>query len=470
MQKMRYTDGDPDHADSDKTFTVEEAVDCIGLGCFQWRIFIVSGLITAADALEMLLLAVLSPVLRCSFGLTDFQVALITTVVFCGMGTFAPIWGIVGDKIGRKSTLVNVTLCIGYFGLLTAASPNYIWILILRGMVGVGMGGSPQGFTLLAEYLPSKNRAKVLIFSQIFWAAGSMFEILLAALVIPTIGWRWLLAFSAIPVLTVVPLLWFIPESARYLVATGQYDKALRNLNYAAKVNKSKLPEGRLVKSQVQTETGRVRDLFSREYLRSTLQLWMLWFGTAFAYYGMVLASAEILRVENEKNSHSCKCNYLTSEDYKTMIISTLGEFICLPVNMLLIDCIGRRLTGSLNLAGTGIFFLLLQLSVPRWLLTTFMFAVRGFSSATFNWIYIYSSEVYPTSVRTVGMGMASAWARVGAMITPFVAQVVLAASVTAATWVYGLICLSCAAVAFFLPIETKGRPMPQTVVYDSFQ
>ena len=53
-----------------------------------------------------------------------------------------------------------------------------------------------------------------------------------------------------------------------------------------------------------QISLGRPRDLFSREYLRSTLQVWVLWFGVAFTYYGMVLASAEILRVRNEESKY----------------------------------------------------------------------------------------------------------------------------------------------------------------------
>ncbi|XP_071094452.1 putative transporter SVOPL [Haliotis cracherodii] len=468
--EMHYTEEQEDDGKKEKvkdTFTVEEAVESIGIGWFQLKLFVVCGIITAADALEMLLLAVLSPALRCEWSLEHYQVALLTTVVFLGMGIMSPIFGMSGDKIGRKMTLFIVVVWIGYFGMLTSASPSYTWILILRSLVGAGMGGSPQGFALLAEYVPSKYRARLLISGQIFWASGSMFEMFLASVVIPTLGWRWLLVLSAIPIVMALFFLCFIPESARFLVAAGRHDEALAALQRAAKINKTSLPKGRLVQTEaVEVERGKFSDLFNKNYLRSTLQLWLLWFGTAFSYYGMVLASAEILRVENEKYSDVCSCNYLTADDYRTMIISTLGEFICLPVNWLLIDRVGRRITGTVNLSGCGLFFILLQIPVSRSVLTGFMFAVRGFSAATFNWIYIYSSEVYPTSIRTLGMGTASSWARVGAMITPFVAQVLLAASIIAATWLYGLLCFICAITAFLLPIETKDRIMPQTVAY----
>ncbi|XP_005108859.2 putative transporter SVOPL [Aplysia californica] len=450
-----------------KTYTVEDAIEAMGLGWFQAKIFVVGKMITAADAMEMMMLAVLSPLVRCEWALSDYQVAFITTAVFVGMGVASPLLGIVGDKYGRKVVLVIVTLCIGYFGFLTTFSPSFGWMLFLRGLVGVGMGGSPQGFSLNAEYVPSKYRAKLLIFGTVFWTLGSIFEILLAMLVVPSLGWRYLLAFSSLPVLaTCVGLIW-IPESARFLAAAGYLDDATTILEGAAKMNKSVLPDGRLVKSPEIT-LGRPRDLFSREYLRSTLQVWLLWFGVAFTYYGMVLASAEVLRVRNKDKTSHCNCVYLTTEDYTTMILSSLGELLSLPINFFLLDRIGRRWTGGLCYLGTSLFFILIQLDVGLNTLTTFMFFVRAFSSACFNFVYIYSSELYPTSIRTLGMGTASAWARVGAMLTPFVAQVLLSNSIQAATWVYGALCMLCGISCFLLPIETKGRALPQMVSYNS--
>ena len=61
-------------------YTVEDAVEAMGFGWFQWKIFLVCGLFSATDALEMLLLSVLSPELRCEWMLSEWKVALITTV------------------------------------------------------------------------------------------------------------------------------------------------------------------------------------------------------------------------------------------------------------------------------------------------------------------------------------------------------------------------------------------------------
>nr|XP_022345747.1 putative transporter SVOPL isoform X3 [Crassostrea virginica] len=402
LEKVALMDDDSDDnyntsdIESENVFTVEEAVESIGFGFFQIRLYIICGLFTAADALEMMLLAVLSPVLRCEWQLDHFRVAFLTTVVFIGMCIMAPVWGLMGDKYGRQTTLYMVTTWIGYFGLLTTFSPSFMWVLILRGLVGAGLAGSPQSFALLTEFLPSKSRAKMLQIGGITWAMGTLFEISIASLVIPTLGWRWLVAFSAMPSFLICVLIKLLPESARYLVAAGEKDRALHILQKAAKINKSSLPKGRLTVAH-SASRGNVSDLLSPEYRRTSLQMWLMWFATAFSYYGMVLASAEILQIHNSgeesRNADSCKCNLLKSDDYITMLVSTFGEFLALPLNLLLIDRIGRRYTGAVNSCGMAIFFLLLQLQMPQSLLTIIMFMVRGFSQGLFNFVYIYTAE-----------------------------------------------------------------------------
>ncbi|RUS78077.1 hypothetical protein EGW08_014157, partial [Elysia chlorotica] len=397
-------------------------------------------LLQAADAMEMLLLAFLSPIVKCEWYLTDSQVALVTTVVFLGMGISAPLLGIFGDKYGRKTTLLLVTVVIGYFGLLATGSPSYPWLLFLRGVVGCGMGGSPHGTALMSEYFPKKYRAKMLTFSQIFFATGVLFEVLLAAVVVPNLGWRWLMAGSAIPCwITAVGLL-FIPESARFLLAAGKREQAIHILEDAARQNGSKLPPGKLVKTQEVTR-GQLKNLFVPEYLRTTLQLWVLWMGFAFMYYGIVLAATELMRIRAQGDGsggsvHHCHCKYMTSQDYHTMILSTLGEFACFPLNMILIDWVGRRRTGGLVCFALAALMsmLIYQNQMSRAVFTLVLFAARGLSSSFGSFLYLYSAEVLLT------------W------------------SPALACLIYGLFALVCSICSFWMPIETMERALPQSV------
>lgn len=95
-----------------------------------------------------------------------------------------------------------------------------------------------------------------------------------------------------------------------------------------------------------------------------------------------------------------------------------------------------------------------------RSMLTVVLFVARGIISGVFQAAYVYTPEVYPTYLRAVGVGVCSGMARLGAMVTPFVAQVLVQDSLNVAIGLYGSVSLLAMAASLLLPIETKGRAM----------
>ena len=89
---------DTSNTEENPQFTIDEAIEKIGFGFFQIRLSIFSALVWIADAMEMMMLAVLGPAVQCLWSLTSFQVALVTTVVFIGMGLGSAPWGIMCDR------------------------------------------------------------------------------------------------------------------------------------------------------------------------------------------------------------------------------------------------------------------------------------------------------------------------------------------------------------------------------------
>ncbi|POI30226.1 hypothetical protein CIB84_006024 [Bambusicola thoracicus] len=203
-----------------KTFTVEEAVETIGFGRFHIALFLIMGSTVVAEAMEIMLIAVVSPLIRCEWQLQDWQVALVTTILLLSF-----LWG-------------------AYFSLLTSFAPSYIWFVFLRTMVGGGVSGHAQGLIIKTEFLPTKYRGYMLPLSQVFWLAGSLLIIGLASVVNPTIGWRWLIRIASIPGIILIMVFKFIPESARYNVSTGNNAAALATLQRIAKMNRATMPEG----------------------------------------------------------------------------------------------------------------------------------------------------------------------------------------------------------------------------------
>ncbi|KAM9735210.1 synaptic vesicle 2-related protein-like [Menidia menidia] len=453
------------------TFTVDDAIEAIGFGIFQWKISLLTGLAWIGDAMEMMILSILGPQLHCEWSLPSYQVALITSVVFIGMGFSSPVWGNVSDKYGRR---VGLTVCMCwtfFYGLLSAFAPVYGWLLFLRGLVGFGLGGAPQSVTLYSEFLPVKSRGICIMLIAAFWAIGAVFEVLLALWIMPTLGWRWLLGLSTIPVAIFVCFCFWLPESPRFDVLTGRREKAVETLTRIAKENGKAMPQGKLIDYK-QTDRGQIKDLFTPQYRRTTILLWFIWFANAFSYYGIVLLTTELFQAgdacgvtQGAKIEPHCslECKYLTSTDYKDLLWTTLAEFPGLLVVLLAVDYLGRKKSMALCFFMFSLCVLPLFACIGRIALTIFIFISRAFISGGYQVVFVYTPEVFPTETRALAMGTASAVARLGALITPFVAQVMLRTSVYLTLSVYCGCCLLAGIASMILPIETLGRGLQES-------
>ncbi|EMP37157.1 Synaptic vesicle 2-related protein [Chelonia mydas] len=347
---------------TDDTFMVEDAVEAIGFGKFQWKLSVLTGLAWAR--LE---------------------------------GT---IW-ILYSKTLLQGLKISVFWTL-YYGILSGFAPVYSWILVLRGLVGFGIGGVPQSVTLYAEFLPMKARAKCILLIEVFWAIGTVFEVLLAVFVMPTLGWRWLLILSAVPLLLFAILCFWLPESARYDVLSGNQEKAIATLKRIAAENGAPMPLGKLIISR-QEDRGKMRDLFTPQFRWTTLLLWLIWFSNAFSYYGLVLLTTELFqagdvcsissRRKAVKAKCSLACEYLTEEDYTDLLWTTLSEFPGVLVTLWIIDRIGRKKTMALSFFVFSFCSLLLFLCVGRNVLTVLLFIARAFISGGFQAAYVYTPE-----------------------------------------------------------------------------
>lgn len=111
------------------------------------------------------------------------------------------------------------------------------WLLLLRALVGFALGGTPIAVTLFAEFCTSARRGQYLLLMQSFWTVGTVMEALLAWAVLPHLGWRWLLALSALPLLLLLAVYPWLPESPHWLVAKGRYADAEAVLQRVAAAN-----------------------------------------------------------------------------------------------------------------------------------------------------------------------------------------------------------------------------------------
>ncbi|XP_035384520.1 putative transporter SVOPL isoform X2 [Electrophorus electricus] len=459
-----------------KFYSMEEAVEGIGFGRFHILLFVVMGSANIVEAMEIMLLAVVSPEIRCEWHLEDWQVAFVSTMVFLGYMICGGFCGYVADKYGRWKVVFGGFVWASYFSLLTSFAPTYGWFIFLRSMVGCGVAATSQGFVLKTEFMPAKYRSSLLPLSTIFWMLGSMIIIILGMTVVPTLGWRWMIRLSIIPSLLIIGLFQFIPESARFQVSVGNIRGAVATLRRIARMNKTSLPDGDL-REPIVTEMGNALTIINPTLRRTSLLLWFSWFVASFSYYGSVLSSSELLEkdllcVTNPDPEHSikpnheeelCYCNPFNMDDYKTLLISSLGEVALSPLNIGLLNLLGRTCSMIILQVLSAIFFMLVNICSTMIGFIVLLFLLRSLISMNFNVVYIYTAEVYPTSVRSIGMGLCTSFSRIGGMIAPFIAQVLLSKSVLLALSPFALAYCLCALGTVFLPFETSGRAMLET-------
>jgi putative MFS transporter len=158
-----------------KPITYDQAIDQIGYGRFQRRLMWICGLGWAADAMEVLLIAFVLPAIGEEWGLTNQQKGLLATSVFLGMLAGAWFWGWISDHIGRKTGFMSTVAIDSIFGLLSALSPSFPWLVVLRTATGFGVGGTlPVDYSTFPEYLPSHKRGHYLVLLESFWALGGV--------------------------------------------------------------------------------------------------------------------------------------------------------------------------------------------------------------------------------------------------------------------------------------------------------
>lgn len=471
--------------ESGPMYTLDEALVAIGFGKFQGLVLIYAGLGSIAEAMEVMILSFIGPSVKLEWDLSSTQESLVTTVVFVGMLIGAYSWGLISDHYGRRMGLLSIAIVTTGAGFLSAFSPNYTSLVILRFLVGIGLGGGPVFNSWFLEFVPAPNRGTWMVIFSTFWTIGTILEASLGWIIMPRLGWRWLLALSLLPAFATLLLYVFTIESPRYLCMIGQTTDAHNVLKTMAAINQTELPIGNLLSEHLTSldeenahllsptrkisrvsETGFLT-LFSLRLLRTTFLLWVLFFGNMFSYYGIILLTSEL-------NSGQSKCRSFTlnsdnSQDaslYRDVFITSLAEVPGLVLSAVIVDRIGRKLSMEIMFTFGFIFLLPLVFHQHEFLTTGLLFGSRMFISGSFTIANIYAPEIYPTSVRATGVGVANSVGRVGAIISPLVVVgLVSGCHQTAAIILYACVIILSGLCVFLFPLETKGRQLADTVV-----
>lgn len=449
------------------TFTPDEAISHIGFGKFHIKLVLVLGLVWMVEGMEIFVLSVLAPYLRCQWSLSYVEETLLPVLTSLGMMLSSPVWGWICDVYGRKKGLFMSSVWFIYFAFLSTFSPNYTWLLILRFLVGVGIGCLPQVTTILAEYTPAKARGKILIFITVFWSIGFIFASSLSLWLMIDFGFRVLLAALCIPGLLFLWSFWWMPESFRFYAVSGQSKEALKMLRHIAEVNGANLPLGTLkVASSPVRKRGKLIELIQAGYFRVTVTLWVIWFVSIMMYYSSVYVTTEIFQRYDNNICHevhtgitlNCNCKVFNRNDYLDVIWTSVGEFPGVFITLFLVDTLGRKpslyVLALIAIILQSLLFLCLNRVGATFLLMAIRCSLVGYSAV----IYVYTAEAYPTSVRAMGMGSGYLFGRIGMVVAPIVSEALFHVSFEVTKYFFVLSLALGFFAALSLPFDTKDR------------
>ncbi|XP_075998499.1 synaptic vesicle glycoprotein 2B [Genypterus blacodes] len=334
----------------------EEIMEDCGHGKFQWTLFIVLGLALMADGVECFVVAFVLPSAEKDLCLSNAEKGTLGLTVFLSMMVGAFVWGGLADKVGRRRCLIVALAINCVFAFLSSFAQGYGFFLFFRVLSGIGIGGSvPIVYSYFSEFLQMSKRGEHLSWLCMFWMIGGIYASFTAWGIIPRYGWgfsmgtefqfhswRVFVLVAALPAMSSLIGLFFMPESPRFLLENAKHDEAwmilkkVHDINWRAKgqpekvftvthIKAPKTAEDEFIEIQSATGTAvqrwavrsltlcklvlrNVASLLSAELRLATLFMAIIWFCMAFSYYGLSVWFPDMIKhLQNEEYESKVK-------------------------------------------------------------------------------------------------------------------------------------------------------------------
>lgn len=436
---------------STSQMSFEEAIRTAGVGKFQYRLFVIFGLVWMADAMQVLSIGFSAPSIASTFGVPVPQALQTGTTFFIGMLVGAFCFGRIADRIGRRPALMLAVVIDAACGVASAFAPSLGWLMVLRFLTGIGVGGTlPVDYTMLAEFLPRDRRGRWLVLLESFWALGTICLALLA-LAAATHGddaWRIIFFVTGIPALVGVIPRMYVPESPLFLNRNGKSEQARQVLERVAQTN------GRQVTIPVlqseRTERQSVFTLFTDTFRRRTVALFAAWLLISVAYYAVFVYLP--IRLSG--------AGFAFMRGQAFLVVLALVQLPGYALAAYGVERWGRKptLIGFLLLSAVGCMLYSLGTAPVVVVGSTLLmsFALLG----TWGALYAFTPEVYPSNLRATGMGTAGAVARFGGLFAPSVIAPVMSTHFTLALAMISALLATAALAVSAVNVESRNRAL----------
>jgi AAHS family 4-hydroxybenzoate transporter-like MFS transporter len=401
------------------SLTVNEIIDLQPVRPFQIWTIVLCGVVLVLDGFDAQTIGFLAPSVSQSLHIPLNAFGPIFSASLVGLMIAAMATGPIADRWGRKWPVIASTLLFAVFSILTAQVRSFNQLLVFRFLTGVGLGGAmPNVVAIASEYSP--KRLLPLFVAALFagMPLGGFICGTASSFLIPTVGWRPVFYLGGILPLAVAALsIGKLPESVRFLSARGvgsdrisqimsKISPELANVSIRPQASHDPSPKG-----------GTVRHLFSESRAAGTILLWIPFFMNLLILYFVVNWLPALLRESGMSVRNGVTATALFSLGG---IAGSLAEGPLMKVfraSWLLVVEFGlcAALMGSLGLI-TNSFILIAAVSC------LLGFFVTGAQAG----INVLAASFYPTAVRSTGLGWALGVGRLGSIVGPLLAGMML--------------------------------------------
>ncbi|XP_049870116.1 organic cation transporter protein-like isoform X2 [Pectinophora gossypiella] len=376
--------------------------------------------------------------------------AIFMTGVVLGSLVLGPLC----DTFGRRTIFIWTALFQLITGILSAFATEYYTFLTIRFLYGIfGISPFKAGYVLMIELIGPRKRT----------FCGALFQILFGVGVMLLGVWGYVIDnrfYLQIVYASHAALLlphWFLmDESPRWLWGKGRVREAVAIVDKGLRINRSKeTVDTPLIVSHyktlcdpcVKSSTTGILDLFRTPNMaRKSVIICGCWLAVYVVYYGLAINTGKL--------------------NGNPFIILFLSGFVELPgyiIGMYLVSIIGHRATLSSTMLLSGVACLVIVLLPQASTMTTVAAMIGKFiASGSFAIIYKYSAELFPTVVRSSGVGFGTMCGSISAALTPLI-TLLDTFKPEIPTIIFGLSGLVFGLCCMLLP-ETRGRKLPQTL------
>jgi MFS transporter, putative metabolite:H+ symporter len=439
--------------------TIVARLERLPPSAWQIKTRIIVGVATFFDAFDALAIASVLPVLAPLWKLSPDRIGLMISAGFLGQLIGALLFGWIAERHGRMTAMIWSIALFSVMSLVCALAWDYNSLLAFRTIQGIGLGGEvPVAAVFISELAKARGRGRFVLLYELVFPIGLVAASLAGLWIVPHLGWQYMFLFGALPGLLALILRRVIPESPRWLATRGRYaeaESAMKRIEQAVETATGQPLIPAKPSIPVVQKPASPADLFGQLYLQRTLVVWVIWFAAYFVNYGLSIWLPTVYRtVFKLPLEQSLRYGLITQA------AGLIGTFIC----ALAIDGVGRRLWFAISFAAAAIALAALAAypaPTAEQVLTCMTIAYFFISTINIG-VYLYTPELYPTRVRALGVGTATAWLRFASILGPILVGRLIPSGLPAVFVAFAAAAGIAAVITGVFAVETKGRVLEE--------